>query len=98
MKNSKKTIIFQIIQTACLLLTFFGLFGNYYGLKISYLYGIISYGTLLISAIIIIIYDTKELLLKKTFLPLEITSFVSSIVILLIGTVFLIVFFLIKNI
>lgn len=93
--NKKSLQIFQILL---LIITFILLFGKYYNLKINSILGIISYVITVILTIVIIIIASKELIKKRSFLPLEITTLVNSIVILIITTVFLIVYFILETI
>lgn len=93
--NKKSLQIFQILL---LIITFILLFGKYYNLKINSILGIISYVITVILTIVIIIIASKELIKKRSFLPLEITTLVNSIVILIITTVFLIFYFILETI
>lgn len=90
--------ILQIFQILLVILTFILLFGKYYNLKINSILGFFSFAITVILTIIIIIITTKELIKKRSFLPLEITTLVNSIVILIITTVFLIVYFILETI
>ncbi len=96
MKINKRPLIWQLIQSVLLILTFTLLFGKHFGLKVSSVFGILTYVVSLFLSIIVMLADTKELATKMDFLPMEITTFFSSGVILFVSTIFLIVYFLIE--
>lgn len=96
MKINKSPILWQAIQGFLLILTFIFLYGEYFGLKISSVFGIITYVLAILSSVMIIVLNTKEIKNTKELLPAETTNLVTSIIILIIGTVFFIVYFFLK--
>lgn len=98
MNHQKILKINQLIQIIFLIITFTLLFGKYYDLKINSYLGIFSYIIIIILALSSLFITIKELIKKREFLPFEITYLANTIVIIIISTTFLIVYFILKNI
>lgn len=98
MKIDKKPILWQTIQGLLLVLTFIFLYGEYFKIKISSIFGIITYVLSVLSSIMVIVLNAKEITTKKELLPTETTNLFTSIIILIIGTIFFVVYFFLKYI
>ncbi len=98
MNNQKFLKINQFIQIFFLIITFVFLFGKYYGLEINSYLGIFSYLIIIILAFTSLFITIKELIKKREFLSFEITYLANTIVIIIISTTFLIVYFILRNI
>lgn len=97
MKKNRFEVWIIIILTILTILTFLFLFGSYFDLKIQSSYGYLTAGLVIIGACGLGFYDIVELVRKKEYLAMEMTTLAFSGVLIFINVIILGVYFLLVN-